>query len=127
MRAVAVIASDNSFFPGEIVMLSDIGQLPTDILEFIQSKAPCFKLAHSQTTGSEYYGHICPECGVLTGDHYLHGDVETPLNPFSKEEARLLTITAIPCKEPVNVVACCGVGAGDLILEFAKRSDGTDQ
>ncbi len=121
MPAVAIIAPDVPEAEGEICTLSDIRSLPGPMRTFIQKRFPTFRLKYSKTTQSEYYASTCPNCGVLSGDFYLHGEPGAPFFPTTEEEAARLTVEEIPVAGPMDVEAGLGMGAAHLILKNAKR------
>jgi hypothetical protein len=51
----------------------------------------------------------------------VHSEPGGPFFPTSEEEAIHLTVVEIPLDGPVEVEASLGMGAGDLILEHAKK------
>lgn len=85
------------------------------------NRFPSFALRYSKTAGSRYYANTCPKCGVISGDFYLHSEPGAPFFPTTEEEAKQLTLEAIPLAESIRVRAGVGVGAGDLILEHARK------
>jgi hypothetical protein len=121
MPAVAIIAPNVPEAEGEVCTLSDIRSLPGNLRSFIQKRFPSFRLKYSKTTQSEYYANICPKCGMLSGDFYLHSEPGGPFFPTSDEDAIHLTVVEIPLDGPVEVEASLGMGVGDLILEHAKK------
>jgi len=104
-----------------IGILSDITELPTEMVKFIQDKVPTFKKVYSKTTNSKYYGNTCPNCGVLSGDFHLHCEPGAPFFPTEEDEAKSLFLREIPIKGEISIKAGIGVGTGELILKHAKR------
>ena len=121
MPVIALIATRVEEMDDEICILSDIEELPQDILHHMAKRSPSFKLQYSQTLGESYYGNTCPHCSMLTGDHYLHATPGGAFFPVNEEEARRLYITEIPIKAPVFIEAAYRIGVGDLILECAQK------
>jgi len=74
MSVITLLAPKVEGAHGEICNLSKITYLPKNILSFVQSRVPSFKLRRSKTTGSRHYANTCPKCGVLYGDWYLHSE-----------------------------------------------------
>ena len=91
------------------------------VLQFVGTRFPSFALRYSKTAGSRYYANTCPKCGVISGDFYLHSDLGAPFFPTTKEEAKQLTLEAIPLADSIRVRAGIGMGAGELILEHARK------
>ena len=58
---------------------------------------------------------------MISGDFYLHSEPGAPFFPTTEEEAKQLTLEAIPLAGPITIRAGVGVGAGDLILEHARK------
>ena len=78
-------------------------------------------LRYSKTARSGYYANSCPRCGVISGDFYLHSEPGAPFFPTTKREADQLTVEPVPLAGSITVRAGVGVGAGDLILEHARK------
>lgn len=121
MPVVTLLALHVDGTENEVCLLSDMVDLPQDILSYIKSRVPTFQLKYSKTIGSQYYGNVCPRCGVLYGDFYLHGEPGDPFFPIDEAQARCLYLTPIPVLEPVWIQAGFSVGVGELILANAKR------
>ncbi|MBI3001353.1 MAG: hypothetical protein HYY46_23310 [Deltaproteobacteria bacterium] len=109
---------------GEICILSEIEELPEAVLQCVSDRFPSFKLKYSKTSGSRYYANTCPKCGVISGDFYLHSEPGAPFFPTNEEEAKQLTLEAVPLTGSIRVRAGLGMGVGDLILEHARKVSG---
>jgi len=120
MPAVALLAPHVADAEGNTCVLSDIYELPDEILIFIKMRVPTFKLKHSKTVGQKYYANTCPKCGVLSGDFFLHSEPGAPFFPIDNKAANTLYMTEIPLSHPVTVKASINMGTGDLILKHAK-------
>jgi hypothetical protein len=121
MPVVAFVAPQVAGSHGEVSILSNIQQIPAEVLLFVQKRVPTFQLRSSRTAGSKYYANTCPTCHVIYGDFYLHSEPGAPFFPESEEEAKALYITEIPLTNSVEIEASPGVGIGELILEHGKR------
>ncbi len=121
MPAIALVAPSVAATEGEICLLSEVEELPESVLQFVRKRFPSFKLKYSKTLGLRYYANTCPRCGVISGDFYLHSEPGAPFFPTTEEEAKQLTLEAIPLAGPITIRAGVGVGAGDLILEHARK------
>ena len=121
MPAIALVAPNVAEAEGEICILSEVEELPEVVLRFVRNRFPSFKLKYSKTLGSRYHANTCPKCGVISGDFYLHSEPGAPFFPTTEEEAKQLTLEAIPLAGPITIRAGVGVGAGDLILEHARK------
>ena len=106
-----------------ICVFSDVVRLPGPALSSIQRHFPTYQLRFSKTAQSKYYANTCPNCGVLSGDFYLHSEPGAPFFPTSEGEATHLILREVPIGGPVEIKGGIGMGAGDLILENAKRID----
>ena len=105
----------------EVCVLSDVIDLPEEVLGYIQKRVPTYKFRYSKTVGSKYFANTCPSCGIISGDFFLHSEPGAPFFPTDEEEARLLYKTEIPIKGPILVKAGISIGTGELILNHAKQ------
>lgn len=121
MPVVALLAPQVADTDGQVCVLSNIEQMPQEILLLIQKKVPTFQFRSSLMAGSKYFANTCPNCHVIYGDFFLHSEPGAPFFPVSNEEAKLLYLTEIPLSNPVGIQASPGVGVGELILSNAKR------
>ncbi len=121
MPALALIAPNVAGAHGETCILSEIEQLPKAVLQFVANRVPSFALRYSKTAGSRYYANTCPKCGVISGDFYLHSEPGAPFFPTTEQEAKQLTLEAIPLAGSIRARAGIGTGAGELILEHARK------
>ncbi len=78
-------------------------------------------LKFSKATQSEYYANTCSKCGVISGDFYLHSEPGAPFFPTTEDEARRLTLEAVPMHGSIEVQAGLAMGCGDLIMEYGNR------
>jgi len=125
MRAIALVAPNVAETEGEICILSEVEELPESVLQFVRKRFPSFKLKHSKILGTRYYANTCPRCGVISGDFYLHSEPGAPFFPTTEDEAKQLTLEAVPLAGPVTIRAGLGMGAGNLILEHARKLTAT--
>lgn len=121
MSVVTFLAPNVDGADDEICILSNIRHLPKDLLAYIQKRVPTFKLKYSKTEGEKYFANTCTKCGVLSGDFFLHSEPGAPFFPTEEDEAKSLYLTEIPLSGKITVAASFSIGAGDIILEFAKR------
>ena len=119
---VAILAPKIEGTENQVCILSDIVGLPKDILNYIQTRVPTFKLKYSKTVGSRYYANTCPSCGSLSGDFFLHSEPGAPFFPTDEQDASLLYLTEIPAVGPMLVQSGFHMGTGELILSHAKKS-----
>lgn len=121
MTVVAILAPKVEGTENAICILTNIRHLPKDVLAYIQNRVPTFELKFSKTEGEKYFANTCPKCGVLSGDFFLHSEPGAPFYPTEEDEARSLYLTEIPLSGHITVAALFSMGAGDMILECAKR------
>ncbi len=124
MPVVALLAPHVPSMKGEVIMLSEIREMPHAVAEAVRRRFPSFKLTRTRVGGYRYYGNTCPACSGLYDDFYLHCEPDAPFCPMTAEEAERLTLEPMTLEEPITVRANLGMGIGDLILYHAKRGDG---
>lgn len=121
MTAIALVAPNVAETEGEICILSEVEELPESVLRFVRKRFPSFKLRYSKTLGLQYYANTCPRCGVIFGDFYLHSEPGSPFFPTTGDEAKELTLEAVPLRGSITVRGGLAMGVGDLILEHARK------
>lgn len=122
MSVVALIAPKVEGFDGEICMLSNIEELPDRIRDFIQKSHPLFQRQFSITAKSTYFANICPDCGAITGDFFLHSEPGGAFFPETESEAEDIKLTEIPLQNRIVVKTAWGIGSGDMILAHARKT-----
>lgn len=121
MPVVTLIAPHVAGSHGDVSVLSNIEEMSTEVLSFIQNRVPTFQLRASRMAEAKYYANTCPKCHVIFGDFYLHDEPGAPFFPESEKEAKALYLTEIPLANAVEIQASPGVGVGELILTHGKR------
>jgi len=121
MPVVALLAPSVEGADNQVCILSDVVALPKDVLGYVQKRVPTFQLRYSKTVKGKYFANICPSCGMLSGDFFLHSEPGAPFFPTCSEEAGLLYLAEIPVQGSVRICANLNVGTGKLILKHAKR------
>ena len=121
MPVVTILAPNVEGADGEICILSEITELPSPVLDYIQRRVPTFKQKFSKTIEQKYFASTCPQCGVLSGDFHLHSEPGAPFFPTNKRDASSLYLTELPIPGPIHVRASIDMGCGKLILKHAKR------
>jgi len=121
MSVIALLAPHIEDTENQVCVLSDIVELPKEVLLYIQKRVPTFKRKYSKMAGKKYFGNTCPKCGVMSGDFFLHSEPGAPFFPTEEEEAKSLYITEIPLSGSITAKASLCLGTGDLILENAKK------
>ena len=121
MPAVALLAPNVEDTDNQICILSDIYDLPNEVLSFIQQRVPTFKLKYSKMADAKYYANTCPKCKVISGDFFLHSEPGGPFFPIDANYAKSLYIKEIPIVNSITAEASFGLGLGELILSNAKK------
>ena len=121
MPVIALLAPKIDDTEDQVGVLSGIDEIPKEILKFIQSKVPTFKLKYSKMAGTKYYANTCPKCGVIYGDFFLHYEPGAPFFPEDEDVAKFLYIKEIPLKGSIEISAGIGFGLGEIILSNAKK------
>jgi hypothetical protein len=121
MPVIALLAPKIDDTEEQVGVLTGIDTIPKEVLKFIQSKVPTFKLKHSKMAGKKYFANTCPKCGVIYGDFFLQDEPGSPFFPEDEDTAKYLYIKEIPLTEPIEVSARLGFGLGEMILSNAKR------
>jgi hypothetical protein len=121
MPVVALLAPQVADSDGQICLLSNIEEMPIEILQFIQKRVPTFQWRSSLMAGSRYFANTCAKCHVIYGDFFLHSEPGAPFLPTSNEEAKSLYVTEIQLSNAIEIQASRGVGVGELILSNGKR------
>jgi hypothetical protein len=121
MPVIALLAPKIDDTDDQVGVLTGIENIPGQILKFIKSKVPTFKMKYSKMAGQKYYANTCPKCGVIYGDFFLHDEPGAPFFPENEEAAKSLYIKEIPLTAPIEVSAGIGFGLGEMILSNAIR------
>ena len=85
MTVIALLAPNVDNTDNQICVLSGIEDIPQDILSFIQSRVPTFKLRYSKMAGKKYFANTCPKCGVISGEFFLHDEPGAPFFPSNED------------------------------------------
>ena len=121
MTVATLLAPHVEDTQGEVCLLSNIEELPDEVLSYIKKRVPTFKLRSSKMAGSKYYANTCPKCRVIYGDFFLHAEPGAAFFPTDEKEAKSLYLTEIPISKTIEVDGSLGMGVGELILSNAKR------
>ena len=121
MPAVTILAPHVKDTEKQVCILTEIESMPDEVVQYIQSRVPTYKLKYSKTVGQKYFANTCPKCGMLSGDFYLHSEPGAPFFPIDKEEAAQLYMVKIPVTGSINIRASLHIGSGELILKNAKE------
>lgn len=121
LPVIALLAPKIDDTEEQVGVLTGITTIPEEVLKFIQSKVPTFKLKHSRKVRKIYYANTCPKCGVIYGDFFLQDEPGAPFFPEDEEAAKFLYIKEIPINGPIKMSAGLGFGLGEIILSNAKR------
>lgn len=104
----------------EPIILSNISDMPEEILDYIRSISPNFQERTSRTAGATYYMNTC-SCGAHYGDFYLHSEPGGAFFPNTEEEARQITIEELPFTGTHTFRCGYGVGTGSFIFEHGRK------
>ena len=55
-------------------ILTNIAELPDELSTYVQRYYPDFRLTFSKTVGEEYFANNCRNCGMISGDFFLHSE-----------------------------------------------------
>jgi hypothetical protein len=121
MSVIALLAPHIEDTENQVCVLSDIDELPKEVLLYIQKRVPTFKRKYSKMAGKKYFANTCPKCGVMSGDFFLHSEPGAPFFPTEEEEAKSLYMTEIPLSGSIAAKAFLCLGTGDLILKNANK------
>jgi hypothetical protein len=121
MPVIALLAPKIYDTEDQVGVLTGIEYIPENILRFIQSRVPTFKLKYSKMAGKKYFANTCPKCGVIYGDFFLHDEPGAPFFPEDEDAAKFLYIKEIFLTEPIEISAGIGFGLGKIILSNAKK------
>ncbi len=81
MSAVTILAPYVKDTEKQVCILTEIENMPNEVVQYIQSRVPTYKLKYSKTLGQKYFANTCPKCGILSGDFYLHSEHGAPFSP----------------------------------------------
>jgi hypothetical protein len=121
MTVVTLLAPNVAETENQACLLSNIEQLPQEILGIIQKRVPTFQFRSSLMAGSKYFATTCPNCHVIYGDFFLHCEPGAPFFPVSEEEAKSIYLTEIPLSRPIKLEASPSFGVREMILSNGKR------
>lgn len=121
MSVIALLAPHIEDTENQVCVLSNIDELPKEVLLYIQKRVPTFKRKYSKMAGKKYFASTCPKCGVMSGDFFLHSEPGAPFFPTEEKEAKSLYMTEIPLSGSITAKASLCLGTGDFILENAKK------
>jgi len=91
MPVVAILCENIEAPDDGPYILSNTEELPPELTRFIQERCPTFRLTYSKTVGGRYFANNCPNCGVMSGDFYLHSEPGAPFFPTEPNEAASLS------------------------------------
>ena len=105
----------------DLVILSDIVQMPAEVFSYLKERNPGFEARYSNTAGYTYFANTC-DCGALFGDFYLHSEPGGAFFPETEADAAKITLSPIPLKAPHQFNCTCHYGSvGEMILSHARR------
>jgi len=80
MPVIALLGPKIDYGDDQVGILTGIENIPANVLRFIQSRVPTFKLTYSKMSGKKYYANTCPKCKVIYGDFFLHDEPDSPFS-----------------------------------------------
>ena len=128
-RAVELVAELTPSGPDDgahLASLSNIEELPDEVLDLITERHRPFRLHRSKTAQQEYYTNFC-QCGANFGDFFLHSEPGHAFFPLDEETARSMTVEELPLSGPIEVRASFGAGTEEFILAHAQRVGRNDR
>lgn len=108
---------------GEIHIASSIGNLPSNLLQYLKSNYNYF-YGYSKFAETSYLGNHCQHCGVLQGNFYIFEEMDSPFFIDSEETARALKLFKV--KLPFDIKTPCNIGLCSedyLIKKYAEIFD----
>lgn len=120
VELVGELTASESDEERHLVSLSNVEELPDEVVQLITERHPPFRLHRSKTAGQEYYTNFC-QCGANFGDFFLHSEPGHAFFPLDEEDARLMTVEELPITDPIEVHASFGAGTEELIVAYARR------
>jgi len=125
IEVVALLAPNvlnfQDYVEGRVAIISDIVEIPPNILAEISSHNSYFRLRDARYSDSMVFANSCPHCDEMVDDFYIICEPDGPFMPMNKREARKLKLVELPIKEPFEIGAGLGRGSGEVILRFARR------
>jgi hypothetical protein len=107
--------------PRSLVILCAIGEMPAQLLAFIQKRQPGYQKQYSRTADMSYCANTC-QCGALFGDHYLVSEPGGAFFPEDPAAAARITISRLPYSPPLLLQCDYSIGSvGEMIWENARR------
>ena len=103
-----------------LIVLTEIEELPPELLRLISPRYPSLKNRYSKTAGRRYYMNHC-SCGAPLGDFFLHSEPGGAFFPTSPGEAERIILRELPISGSFKVKASYGQVDPDLIGAHAKR------
>jgi len=103
-----------------MVILSEIEDLPTELLKLISPRYSSLKRRYSKTADRRYYMNHC-SCGAPLGDFFLHSEPGGAFSPTSPNEAEHIVLRELPISGSLKVRASYGQTYPDLISAHAQR------
>lgn len=110
-------------YENEVFILSDIAEIPSDILEYVQAVNPQFEKRQSKTAEFSYFANTC-KCGALFGDFYLHSEPDGAFFPTTQEQAGSISIEKLPFEGSYEFSCAYGVGTGSFIFTHGRYATG---
>lgn len=111
-------ADESATDEGEPILISDIVEMPPELLRAIHALHPHYEKRHSRMAGFDYYMNLCPHCNAHFGDFFLFSEPDGAFFPMEEAAFAAIKIRQLPMTASVDVEAGYGMGLGGEI--FAK-------
>ena len=105
----------------EPLILSDLKKVPDLLLGQLRVIQPHIEWRFSRTAGDSYWANICPHCGALFGDFYLHSEPGGAFFPEDNEAASQILIHELKLSGPIEIDASWSLGIGGFIFKRGQR------
>jgi hypothetical protein len=105
----------------EPVILSDLKKVPDLLLGQLRVIQPHIEWRFSRTAGDSYWANICPHCGALFGDFFLHCEPGGAFFPEDDDNASRIQIHTLAVPGSIDIDASWGIGVGGLVFSKGQR------
>lgn len=100
----------------ESILLSNVIQMPADVLLEIAKRHSNFEFRFSKTANISYYMNYCGSCRSSIGDFFLQKSPGGAFFPAEENTAAKVEIIKLPIIGSRRFVADYGIGGADLIF-----------
>jgi hypothetical protein len=125
---VVAIGAEDVEFDGErtreLVLVSDVDELPGEIAALVARRWPLYRVAYSKTLGGRYYMNHCEKCGATQGDFFLHSEHGGAFFPNDAAAARRIVAHKLLLSGSFSLRATASISSPNLLHKYATRVDG---